>query len=405
MKVLTAMIAGGREFLATCLLLQSVPNQSESRPNFVCVPEKLAVIESNRINREHPMNERLEPSNVDRTCKADPDSAASIDRRGFIAKTAIGAGAAAVLATSNLQAGEGDANAAPSKFNLDFAPHPQMFKASAGNDVLDQIKFAHDQGFTAWEMNGLGNESPEMQEKVGKTLADLNMKMGVFVGYGNFDQPTFSRKDDAAIADVLEKIKAAVDVAKRCNGKWFTVVPGSVDQQYMAAGKTWNKYGGGRLADGYQLANAIDLLRRCAEILEPHELTMVLEPLNWLTDHGGTFLRDSDQAFAICRAVNSPSCKILFDIYHQQITEGNLIRNIDLCWDEIGYFQCGDNPGRKEPGTGEINYAKVFQHVFDRNQDAPRTLIMGMEHGNSLPDKAGEQAVIDAYRVVNPKAG
>jgi hydroxypyruvate isomerase len=104
----------------------------------------------------------------------------------------------------------------------------------------------------------------------------------------------------------------------------------------------------------------IDLLRRCAEILQPHDLVMVLEPLNWHANHGGAFLRDSDQAFAICRAVNSPSCKILFDIYHQQITEGNLIPNINMSWDEIAYFQAGDNPGRKEPGTGEINYKNVF---------------------------------------------
>ena len=116
--------------------------------------------------------------------------------------------------------------------------------------------------------------------------------------------------------------------------------------------ENFNRYGGARLAEGYQLANVIDLLRECSAILEPHKLTMVLEPLNWHANHGGVFLEGSDQAFAVCRAVNSPSCKILFDIYHQQITEGNLVPNIDHCWDEIGYFQTGDNPGRKEPGTG-----------------------------------------------------
>jgi len=125
----------------------------------------------------------------------------------------------------------------------------------------------------------------------------------------------------------------------------------------------WNKYGGPRLSEGYQLATVIDLLRECASLLEPHKLTMMLQPLNWHASHGGTFLQQSDQAFAICRAVNSPSCKILFDIYHQQITEGNLIPNIERCWNEIGYFRTGDNPGRKEPGTGEINYAKVCEYI------------------------------------------
>jgi len=137
----------------------------------------------------------------------------------------------------------------------------------------------------------------------------------------------------------------------------------------------------------------IELLRRCSDILEPHNLVMVLEPLNWYANHGGTFLQGSPQAYAICKAVNSPSCKILFDIYHQQITEGNLIPNIDQCWDEIGYFQCGDNPGRKEPGTGEINYRNVFKYIHSRKFDG----VLGMEHGNSRTGIDGEQAVIDAY--------
>ena len=120
---------------------------------------------------------------------------------------------------------------------------------------------------------------------------------------------------------------------------------------------------------------------------------MVLEPLNPWRDHGGCFLTKVPQAFLICRAVNSPSCKILDDLYHQQITEGNLIPNIDRSWSEIGYFQTGDNPGRKEPGTGEINYRNVFGHIHAKGFDG----ILGMEHGNSRGGKEGERAVIDAY--------
>ena len=199
---------------------------------------------------------------------------------------------------------------------------------------------------------------------------------------------------------VLRSIRDAAEVARRVGARWFTVVPGSVDQQFADQG-AWNRYGGGRLASDYQTANAIDLLRRCAEILEPLELTMVLEPLNWRTDHGGVFLQYSDQAYALWRAVNSPACKILFDIYHQQISEGNLIPNIERCWDEIAYFQCGDNPGRKEPGTGEINYRNVFRFIHERSAAAGREYVIGMEHGNSMPGEAGERAVIAAYRAAN----
>lgn len=179
----------------------------------------------------------------------------------------------------------------------------------------------------------------------------------------------------------------------------MTVVPGTIDQQVKGRE---GFAGNARLAEGYQTANTIDLLRRCAEILEPENLVMVLEPLNWHTNHGGVFLRHSDQAYAICKAVNSPACKILFDIYHQQISEGNLIPNIDLCWDEIGCFQAGDNPGRKEPGTGEIHYGNVFAHLARRFAETGSDLVIGMEHGNSLPGKAGELAVIEAYRKVAP---
>jgi hydroxypyruvate isomerase len=258
-----------------------------------------------------------------------------------------------------------------------------MFKASAGDNVLDQIKFAADNGFTAWEDNGMRGRSAAEQEEVGKTLRDRGMKMGVFVAHGSIGKLTFAKKVQAVWDSVLADIRDSLEVAKRCGAKWMTVVPGNMDEG-----------GGARLSEGYQTANVIELLRRCADIFEPHGLVMVLEPLNWHANHGGVFLQYSDQAYAICKAVNSSACKILFDIYHQQITEGNLIPNIDLSWDEIGYFQCGDTPGRKEPGTGEINYRNVFEHIASKSTD----FIIGMEHGNSVTGAEGEQALIQAYR-------
>jgi hydroxypyruvate isomerase len=271
-----------------------------------------------------------------------------------------------------------------------------MFKNLAGSSVIDQIRFASDQGFTAWEDNGMPGRPPAEQEKIGKTLADLNMQLGVFVAYASFDHPTFAVADDAYREEVLGKIRAGVDVARRTGARWMTVVPGSVDQQSDKTAQ-WNLYGGPRLAPGYQTANVIELLKRCAAVLEPHGLVMVLEPLNWFADHGGVFLRYSDQAYAICKAVNSPSCKILFDIYHQQITEGNLIPNLDRCWDEIAYIQCGDNPGRKEPGTGEINYRNVFGHLHQKEYRG----VVGMEHGLSGKGVDGERALIAAYRAAD----
>lgn len=308
----------------------------------------------------------------------------TIDRRSML-KSGLALSVAGA-AHSELALAQDEKKEAPAPFKLKYAPHFRMFKTKAGNDEIDQLKFAADQGFTAWEDNQMKKKSPQLQEKIAKTMQDLKMTMGVFVAHGSIGKLTFARKDQAAWDSVLEDIKSSVEVAKRVNAKWMTVVPGNVDESPRD-----------RLAAGYQTANVIELLRRCSDILEPHGLVMVLEPLNWFANHGGAYLHGSPQAYALCKAVNSPSCKILFDVYHQQITEGNLITNIDRCWDEIGYFQAGDNPGRKEPGTGEINYRNVFRFIKGRGFDG----VIGMEHGNSKPGAEGEQAVIDAYRAAD----
>lgn len=316
------------------------------------------------------------------------------DRRRFLFGGAALAGSLAIA--RRLGAQEEKTNKDPARFSLKFAPHPGTFKAHAGDDVLAQIRFAAAQGFTAWEDNGLPNRPPELQEQIGATLRELGMTMGVFVAYGSFDESVFARADHPKRAEVLDKMRQAVEIGKRVGAKWCTVVPGSVDQQHKD--QKWNQYGGPRLREGVQTANVIQLLRQCADILEPAELVMVLEPLNWESNHGGTFLRSTDQAYALCKAVNSPACKILYDVYHEQITAGNIINTFDQCRDEIAYLQSGDNPGRKEPGTGEMNYANIFRHIAASTRD----LVIGMEHGNSMPGKEGEQAVIDAYRKTDP---
>jgi len=224
------------------------------------------------------------------------------------------------------------------KFKLHYAPHSGMFKAHAGDNIIDQINFASDQGFTAWEENGMLDRRVEEQTKIGETLASRNMKMGVFVAYGSFDEPIFVRADHPKRDEALAKMKASVEIAKRVNAKFMTVVPGSVDQQHEDDAR-WTKYGGPRLREGIQFANCVEPLKRCAAILEPHNLVMVLEPLNWEVNHGGAYLRSADQGYALCKAIDSPACKVLYDVYHEQITAGNIINTMDACWSEIAYLQ------------------------------------------------------------------
>jgi hydroxypyruvate isomerase len=263
-------------------------------------------------------------------------------------------------------------------FKLKYAPHFGMFEAAAGAELVDQLKFAADQGFTAWEDNGMKGRPVADQQRVADAMQKLGITMGVFVATGDLGKITFTVRDNNVWDGILKECRDSVEVAKRLNAKWMTVVLGKYSE-----GLEWD----------YQTANCVELLKRCCEIFEPNGLVMVLEALNWYRDHPGVFLHKIPQAFQICRAVGSPSCKILFDIYHQQISEGNLIPNMDMAWDEIGYFQIGDNPGRNEPGTGEINYHNIFRHLHEKGY----TGVLGMEHGNSQPGNQGVQAVIDAY--------
>ncbi len=267
-------------------------------------------------------------------------------------------------------------------FKLKYAPHFGMFKHNAGEDLLDQVQFMADAGFTAMEDNGMKGREIGMQEKIASKMANLGMEMGVFVAHSIYwKEPNLASGDPDKLKEFLTEIKESVEVAKRVNARWMTVVLGHVDL---------------KKDKGYQTRNVIEALKRACEILEPHGLTMVLEPLNF-RDHPGLFLKKIPQAYQVCQSVGSPSCKILDDLYHQQIQEGNLIPNIDLAWEEIAYFQVGDNPGRKEPTTGEINYLNVFKHIHDKGF----TGILGMEHGNSMPGKEGEVALIEAYAAVD----
>jgi hydroxypyruvate isomerase len=156
----------------------------------------------------------------------------------------------------------------------------------------------------------------------------------------------------------------------------MTVVPGNFDRSQPM---------------DIQTAHVIESLRLGSEVLEKNGLVMVLEPLS---DNPDLFLRHSTQTYMICKAVNSPACKILFDMYHMQRNEGDIIANMNRCWSEIGYIQIGDNPGRKEPGTGEMNYKNIFKHIHSKGFKG----ILGMEHGNSIKGIEGELALIKAYR-------
>ena len=151
-------------------------------------------------------------------------------------------------------------------YNLNYAPHLGMFKNSVGDDPIDQINYMADLGFRAFEDNGMRSRSVALQNKISKTLENRGMKMGVFVAHKIYwDKPNLSSGDDDYRNEFLNFIKKSVEVAKRVNAKWMTVVPGHLDL---------------RKDISYQTSNVVETLKRASDILEPHGLVMVLEPLN-----------------------------------------------------------------------------------------------------------------------------
>ncbi len=299
----------------------------------------------------------------------------TLDRRSFL-KSATAAALVGGTSASVIADGERSTGAL---FKLDYAPHFGMFGGHGKNDIDGELAFMADQGFRAIEDNDMRNRPVAEQERIRKGLDKHGMRMGVFVSHAEFGKVTYASSDKSVRETIKKEMTQAVEIGKRVGATWTTVVPGRYDQ---------------RLEWDYQTANVIENLRYAAEICEKAGLVMVLEALNPFRDHPGLFLTKIPQAFLICRAVNSPSCKILFDMYHQQITEGNIIPNINKAWSEVAYFQIGDNPGRNEPGTGEMNYRNIFKHIHSKGFKG----ILGMEHGNSIGGTEGELAVVKSYR-------
>ena len=305
-----------------------------------------------------------------------------MERRSFLRNAAV-AGAAITSFAGVSQSFASETTVSNSaKFKLKYAPHLGTFNEHAGKDPIDNIKFIADQGFRAVFDNGLMGKEPALQEKIANELAKRDMDLGPFVLYADFKVKSMVTRDPEMMEMLRNLMKEGVEVAKRTGVKTALVVPGRYDDKLE-----WD----------YQTANVIDAMRMCCEIVEESGLVLVMEPLNAWTNHPGLFLTKIPQAHMICKAVNHPSCKIVNDMYHQQITEGNIIPNIDMAWENIAAFHIGDNPGRNEPGTGEINYRNIFKHIHSKGYNG----VLCAEHGKSIKGKEGELALIEAYRAAD----
>jgi len=151
--------------------------------------------------------------------------------------------------------------------------------------------------------------------------------------------------------EFLKQTQLAIDAARAVGAKQLVTLTG-------------NEIGG--VPRSEQMANAVAAMRAAAPMLEKNGMTAIVEVLNTYVNHAGYFLYYVRDGAELIDRVGSPNVKLLFDIYHVQIMEGNLIESIRSNIDRIGHFHVGDVPGRHQPGTGEINYRNVFKAIYDQ---------------------------------------
>ncbi|MBI2689671.1 MAG: TIM barrel protein [Acidobacteria bacterium] len=266
------------------------------------------------------------------------------------------------------------AAAAKYSYHLRYAPRIGMI-----NEPIErQFEIIAENGFTAFEYNGLPKHSMTEIEQFRKKMDSLGLSMGTMVVNRGGWKPS-AMVHPKFHADFLADVKKAVEIHKVIGNEVATVCSG------LAADD---------LSYTQQTTNCIEVLKRAGELCAGTKLKLVLEPLNVRVDHAGYFVVFSDHGAEIVANANHPNVRLLFDCYHQQISEGNLINHIRKHYAWIGYFQTGDVPGRKEPGTGEVNWSNVFKAIHGLGYQG----LIGMEHGLSQPGMPGLMKCFDEYR-------
>jgi hydroxypyruvate isomerase len=192
-----------------------------------------------------------------------------------------------------------------------------------------------------------------------ETVAQAAQETGVAIG--SVCTKFVTLLDPAERDRYLDGLRESIEAAKQLNCKHLISQTGNTREGVSREEQT---------------ASLIEGLRAAAPLLEAAGITLVVEPLNTLVDHPGYFLQYGEEAANIIRAVDHPNVRLLYDVYHQQITEGNLIPTIKKHSDIIAYYHIADHPGRREPGTGEINYDNVLQAIRDTGYDG----YVGLEY-------------------------
>jgi len=302
------------------------------------------------------------------------------NRREFLASAA--AAGAASLAAGRALANADKTQAQPPTSSgdgtwLTYAVNVEMFWTKL--PFLDRLKKVAEEGFSHyefWPWRGKDIDGIlKVNQELGLTATQFSASPVKGFGHG-ITNPDPARRDEFE-----EEIRSAVPVAKKLGVQKLCVVAGEETPGYSREDQT---------------RAVIAALKAGARIVEPEGITLILEPLNILVDHPRQLIVHSAHAAEVLKAVGSPNVKMLFDIYHQQISEGNLSGNIRRYRDLIGYFQLADHPGRHEPTTGEIAYPFVLRTIHDVGYRG----AIGME----MSPKADPMAAFQAIRRVDAEA-
>lgn len=274
-------------------------------------------------------------------------------------------------------------------WRMRFAPHlgltsldTPFFKHTVGSpDPVAHIEHIAALGFAGVEDNFLKLRPVAEQERIGRALARHGLEMGCFVNnVESWNRPLWGSDDPDATAALRAELESSIAAAARVGGRYLTTISGRDP----------------RVPLPIQLTAMTENLKRLAPTAERAGVVLGIEPLAERA-FPGMLVHHVLDGYAVVKAVDSPAVRLVFDAFHVQAADGDLIAMIDRTRDAIGIVQIADNPGRVEPGTGEMNYPNILRHL----RATGYTGLVELEHAMSGPGRDGEDAALERLRAID----
>jgi hydroxypyruvate isomerase len=244
-------------------------------------------------------------------------------------------------------------------WKLRYAPHlgyrppfEPLFKSMvASDDLVDHVAFAAEQGFVGVCYPAARGRSPEEQERVGRALARHGLEAGcvLYTGFDQLRNTSWATRSEDARAWIADELREAITVAKRVGASRLAVLAGAEPHRPLVLQQT----------------AMAEHLRWAGDLVAQSGMTICLETLS-RKSIPGMLLQHIPDAFAVARAANHPAVRLIFDTSHVQIMDGDLLFHLEQVWEMVEVVQLADNPGRLEPGTGEINFESVLRSLSHR---------------------------------------